>query len=473
MMTAREIAQNIRDGKITAAAFLQDTLKNIKDKNPSINAFVELFEESAAAQAAAIDAKKAAGKPLGRLAGVPVGIKDNMMYKGHLCTNASKMLQGHRAPYTATVIERLINEDAIIIGRLNMDEFAMGSTNQNSFYGPCKNPLDSTRVPGGSSGASAAAVAAGFVPAALGSDTGGAIRQPAAFCGIVGLKPTYGRVSRSGITAFASSADQVGPLTSNVYDAALMLEVLAGADGKDSTLSNLEVPKYTAHLTKDLKGLKVGIPENFFNNLDAEIKNAFDKSVEVLKSLGAETVSVSLPYAQYSAPCYYILTSAEASSNLSRFDGIRYGFAADASNLEETYTHTRGEGFGKEVKRRIMIGHYVLGKDRYETTILKAHQVRLKIEADFKEAFKKCDVLLTPTTPTTATKIGADTNNPLVNYLADLYTCPGNMADLPGISVNCGFDKDGLPIGLQFYADVFKEENIFKAAHAFEEAIKK
>ncbi|WP_424245594.1 aspartyl-tRNA(Asn)/glutamyl-tRNA(Gln) amidotransferase subunit A [Elusimicrobium posterum] len=473
-MNATQIARDVKSGALTALAAVENSLKVIKEKNKEINAFVEVFEEEAIARAKEIDAKKAAGKPLGKLAGVPVAIKDNMLFKGHKATCASKMLENYVSAYTCTVVEKMLEQDAVIIGRVNMDEFAMGSSTEHSIYGITKNPVDTTRVAGGSSGGSAAAVAAGMVPVALGSDTGGSIRQPASFCGIVGMKPTYGRVSRKGIVAFASSADQVGPLTTTVEDSALMLSVLAGFDGKDSTLSQAAVPEYENMLGGDIKGLKIGIPVNFFDNLAQEVKDSYEKGKEVLKSLGAEFVEVSLPYAKYSAPCYYVLTGAEASSNLGRYDGIRYGYTTPhAKNLDDIYSVTRMEGFGPEVKKRIIIGHYVVSKEKYESSFIKAQQVRQLIRQDFARAFEKVDVILTPTSPTAATKIGHAALDNVNTYLADLFTCPGNMADLPGISVPCGACSENLPLGLQFYAAPFKEEKMLQAAHAFEKAFKK
>ncbi|ACC97635.1 Glutamyl-tRNA(Gln) amidotransferase, A subunit [Elusimicrobium minutum Pei191] len=472
-MKAFEIVQAVKQGKLTAVEAARASLKIIKEKNPKINAFVEVFEQEALQRAKEIDAKKAAGKELGELAGVPVGIKDNLLYKGHKVTCASKMLLNHTAAYTGTVVQKLIDADAIIIGRLNMDEFAMGSTTENSVYGPTKNPIDHTRVAGGSSGGSAAAVAAGMVPLTLGSDTGGSIRQPASFCGIVGMKPTYGRVSRYGIVAFASSADQIGPLAGDVKDAALLFKVIADFDEKDSTVSSAPVPDVLASLKNTLEGVKVGIPVDFFDNLNPEIKDSFDRAKEILKSLGAELKEISLPFAKYSAPCYYMITGAEASSNLSRFDGVRYGYSTPVpANLDEVYSKTRMEGFGMEVKRRIMIGHYVLSREKYETCLVKAKEVRSLIRKNFKDAFKNVDIILTPTSPTVATKQGAAVLDQVNTYLADLYTCPGNMANLPGISVPAGNNKEGLPIGLQFYTDEFKEDVLFQAAYAYEAAVK-
>ena len=472
-MTALEISKNIREGKLTALAAVQACLKTIKEKNPSINAFIEIFEDEAIARAKEIDAKKAAGKKLGRLAGVPIGIKDNMLYAGHKATCASKMLANHRAVYTATAIQNIIDEDGIIVGRLNMDEFAMGSSTENSIYGPTKNPLDLTRVAGGSSGGSAAAVCSGMVPLALGSDTGGSIRQPASFCGVVGVKPTHGRVSRYGLVAFGSSVDQIGPIAANVADAALLFDVIAGPDAKESTSNKTKFADVSESLDKPLSGVKIGIPTDFFDGLDAEIKKTFDDAQKVLKNLGANLIEIPLPFAKYSSPCYYILMSAEASSNLSRFDGLRYGYHAEnPADLDEVYAKTRMEGFGDEVKRRIMIGHYVLSKEHYDTTCVKARQVRTLIRKNFDDAFQKVDIILTPTSPTVATKLGKAAEDQVTTYLADLFTCPGNMANLCGMSVPCGTASENLPAGLQFYADSNKENVMFQAARAYESARK-
>ncbi|MDR0292356.1 MAG: Asp-tRNA(Asn)/Glu-tRNA(Gln) amidotransferase subunit GatA [Elusimicrobium sp.] len=473
-MTASEIVKNIKEGKTTALAAAENAFRIIKEKNPQINAFIEIFEDAALARAKEIDAKKAAGKKLGRLAGVPVGIKDNMLYSGHLATCASKMLANHKAVYTATAIQRIIDEDGIIVGRLNMDEFAMGSSTENSIYGATKNPLDQTRVAGGSSGGSAAAVCAGMVPLALGSDTGGSIRQPASFCGVVGVKPTHGRVSRYGLVAFGSSVDQIGPIAANVEDAALLFDVISGADAKDSTSNQTKFEDVSKNLNKSIAGLKVGIPTDFFENLDPEIKKTFDNAKNVLKNLGAQPVDIPLPFAKYSSPCYYILMSAEASSNLSRFDGLRYGYqTANPADLDEVYAKTRMEGFGPEVKRRIMIGHYVLSKERYEATCVKARQVRTLIRKNFEDAFKKVDIILTPTSPTVAAKLGKAAEDQVTTYLADLFTCPGNMANLCGVSVPCGNAAEGLPAGVQFYADSDREDIMFNAAYAYERAANK
>ena len=467
-MTIFEIVNAIETGTKTAEEITRYYLAQIKEKNPQINAFVEVFEADALAQAKAVDAKKARGEKLGALAGVPVAIKDNILYKGHKATCCSKMLANYTAAYTATVVEKLLAADGVIIGRTNMDEFAMGSSNQTSAWGVVHNPVDLTRVPGGSSGGSAAAVAAGMVPAALGTDTGGSVRQPAGFCGVVGVKPGYGRISRYGVIAFASSADQVGVLAANVADAATVMEVISGKDAHDSTSLEAPVPHYAQDFTADLTGVKVGLPKGFLDGLNPTIKKQTELAAQKLKELGAQLVEVDVPLAKYSAPCYYIITSAEASSNLGRYDGIRYGYSAQsAPDLKSYYEQSRAP-FGLEVKKRIIIGTYALTSERYEECFLKAMKVRELIKEDFKKAFNQVDVILTPTSPTTAFKIGEKDENPLSLYLADLYTCQGNIGGLAGISVPFGKDENGLPIGVQFYGPILKEEKILNAAYHLE-----
>ena len=471
MLTAFEIVNAVKNGTQTAEEITRESLAIIAQKNPQINAFVEVFEQDALAQAKAIDQKRARGEKLGKLAGVPVGIKDNLLYNGHKATCCSKMLANYVSAYTSTVVEKLIAADAVIIGRTNMDEFAMGSSNQTSVYGVVHNPVDLSRVPGGSSGGSAAAVAAGMVPVALGTDTGGSVRQPAGFCGIVGIKPGYGRISRYGVIAFASSADQVGILAQNVRDAADVLEVLAGKDVHDSTSLEHPVPAYSQQFSHDLKGVKIGLPNGFLDGLNETIKTQVEKAAAALQARGAEIVPVDVPYAKYSAPCYYIITSAEASSNLGRYDGIRYGYAdQQAADLQSYYENSRTP-FGLEVKKRIIIGTYALTSERYEECFLKAMKVRELIRDDFKKVFEQVDVLLTPTSPTTAFKIGQKDENPLSLYLADLYTCQGNIGGLAGISVPYGKDEQGLPIGVQFYGPILQEEKILNAAYQLEKTL--
>lgn len=471
MKTVFETAQAVRNGEMTAREAVAESLCKIKELNPQINAFVEVWPEEALKRAGEIDARRARGEKLGPLAGVPVGIKDNILFKGHKATCCSKMLENYVAPYNATVVEKLLAADAVIVGRTNMDEFAMGSSNQTSVYGPAHNPVDFDRVPGGSSGGSAAAVAAGMVAAALGTDTGGSVRQPASFCGVVGVKPGYGRISRYGVVAFSSSADQVGVLTADVKSSALMLEVLCGRDVNDSTSLDEEVPAFSQNFTQDVKGLKVGMPKGFLDNLGDEVKEKILAAADKLKSLGAQIVEVDVPHAKYSAPCYYIITSAEASSNLARFDGIRYGYSdPGAKDLNDQYELNRAP-FGPEVKKRIIIGATALKSENYDKCYLQAVKVRELIKQDFARAFEKADVILTPTSPTTAFTLGAHKDNPLAVYLADLYTCQGNIGGLAGISVPCGSDKLGLPVGLQFYGPVLQEEKILNAAYHFEKAL--
>ena len=471
MMTVLEIAAAVTEGKKTALEVTQETLAKIAELNPRLNALVEVFEADALAQAKAVDAKRARGEKLGPLCGVPVAIKDNILYKGHHATCCSKMLANYVASYTSTVVEKLLAADAVIIGRANMDEFAMGSTNQTSVYGPVKNPVDETRVPGGSSGGSAAAVASGMVPVALGTDTGGSVRQPAGFCGIVGIKPGYGRISRYGVIAFSSSADQVGVLARTVADSARVLEVLAGKDVHDSTSLDAPVPAYEKLFTADLKGLKVGLPKGFLDDLSPDIKARLDAAAQRLQELGAELVEVEVPHAKYAAPCYYIITSAEASSNLGRYDGIRYGYADNAAQDLNAYYEGSRDKFGLEVKKRLIIGTYALTSKNYEECFLKAMKVRELIRQDFKKVFTQVDLLLTPTSPTTAFKLGEHDENPLSLYLADLYTCQGNIGGLAGISVPFGKDKQGLPVGVQFYGPILQEEKILNAAYNLEKGL--
>ncbi|MBO7238635.1 MAG: Asp-tRNA(Asn)/Glu-tRNA(Gln) amidotransferase subunit GatA [Elusimicrobiaceae bacterium] len=471
LKTVFEIAQAVQSGTTTATQVVKDSLQKIKELNPQINAFIEVWEEEALARAADIDARRERGEKLGALAGVPVGIKDNILYKGHKATCCSKMLENYVAPYNSTVVEKLLAADAVLIGRTNMDEFAMGSSNQTSVYGPAHNPVNFDRVPGGSSGGSAAAVAAEMVPAALGTDTGGSVRQPAAFCGVVGIKPGYGRISRYGIVAFSSGADQVGVVASDVKGAALLMEVLCGRDVNDSTSLPDEVPAFSQNFTENIQGLKVGMPKGFLDNLGEEVKNKILAAADKLKSLGAELIEIDVPHAKYSAPCYYIITSAEASSNLARFDGIRYGYCdKKATNLNDYYELSRAP-FGPEVKKRIIIGATALKAENYAECYLQALKVRELIKQDFAKAFEQVDVILTPTSPTTAFGLGAHKDNPLAVYLADLYTCQGNIGGLAGISVPCGEDKEGLPVGLQFYGPILQEEKILNAAYHFEKAL--
>lgn len=438
---------------------LKTYLDRINSVNKKLNAIIYLDKERAEK-----DAESAPD-------GIPVVVKDNICVKGEPTTCASKILKGFKSPYDATVITKLKNAGFIQMGKANMDEFAFGSSCETSCYGPTRNPWDLERIPGGSSGGSVAAVAAGLVPMALGSDTGGSIRQPAAFSGVVGMKPTYGRVSRYGLIAFASSLDQIGPITTNVSDCAKLLNAISGYDEMDSTSADLPVPDFTRALTKNIKNLKIGIPKEYFpaDGLDKEVAGALSKSKDILKSLGAKLIDLSLPHTKYCVSCYYIVAPAEASSNLARFDGDQYGLRKTGKTMIEMYISTRTAGFGDEAKRRILLGTYSLSSGYYDAYYLKAMKVRTKIKDDFKKAFSRCDLLLTPTTPTPAFKIGERVDDPLSMYLSDIFTISANLAGIPGISVPCGFTKHNLPIGLQFLGKPFDEETLIRAAYAFEQ----
>jgi aspartyl-tRNA(Asn)/glutamyl-tRNA(Gln) amidotransferase subunit A len=468
-LSAREIADGVRAKKFTATEVAKSSLAAIQRLNPQTNAYLTVLEKEALAQAAAVDAKVASGGKLGRLAGVPVALKDNLMLTGARTTCASKILGNYIAPYDAFVVERMKAEDAVFVGKTNLDEFAMGSSTENSAFGPSKNPWDTARTPGGSSGGSAVAVATRTVPIALGSDTGGSIRQPASLCGILGYKPTYGRVSRYGVIAFASSLDQIGPFTHTAEDLALCLNVISGRDERDSTSVDEPVPDFTKELGQSVKGLRVGIPKEYFvEGMDPEVKASVLAAAETLKKLGATVTDVSLPNSDAALAVYYILAPSEASSNLARFDGMRYGFRNnDAKNLIEQYGLNRRDGFGPEVKRRIMIGTYALSSGFYDAYYAKAQKVRTLIKRDFDAAFKNVDILLTPVSPTPAFKLGEKANDPLTMYLSDICTIPCNLAGVPGLSVPCGMTKSGLPIGVQFYADLFKDNVLVRAAAAY------
>lgn len=410
----------------------------------------------------------------GPLWGVPTSIKDNICVKDEFTTCASKILQGFKPPYNATVVEKLEKAGALLMARANMDEFAFGSSCETSFYGPTRNPHDLSRIPGGSSGGSAALVASKQAVISLGSDTGGSIRQPAAMCGVVGLKPTYGRVSRYGLIAFASSLDQIGPITANVRDAAIVLEIISGKDIMDSTSVDMDVPRYSESLSKDIGGMKIGIAKEYFvEGVNKDVKAHVTGALETFKKLGAKVVDISLPHTKYALSCYYIIAPAEASSNLARYDGVHYGYASeDQDNIIDLYTNTRTEGFGREAKRRILLGTYALSSGYYDAYYLKAQKVRTMIKNDFDKAFMSCDVILTPTSPTTAFKIGEKIENPLQMYLSDIFTIPANLAGLPAISVPCARDDEGLPIGLQLMAKPFGEETLLNASSVFEKEIK-
>lgn len=467
-MTIKEAREKMEAGELTSEALVKSYLDRIESDNEELHALLS-FSDQALAQAREIDARRAAGEPLGSLAGIPVVLKDNLLVEDWEVTSGSQVLEGHKGAYNATVVERLRAADAVLLGRANMDEFAMGSSNESSHYGPTKNPWDKTKVPGGSSGGSAAAVAAGFTPVALGSDTGGSIRQPASLCGVVGLKPTYGRVSRYGLMAMASSLDQIGPLTRTVEDAATVLEVVEGRDEHDATsveLSNTTVPEL---LEKDLTGMTLGLPKEYFiEGMDPEVKKAVMEAVAELERAGAKIVDVSLPHAEYALAAYYIIMPAEASSNLGRFDGLRYGYHSSGKDLQDTYSRSRGEGFGPEVKRRIMLGSYTLSAGYYDAYYRKALKVRSLIKKDFDEALKTVDAIVTPTSPSVAWGIGEKFNDPLTMYLSDIYTISANLATVPALSIPCGF-SDGLPIGLQIMGKPFDEHTLLRIGAAYQE----
>lgn len=474
-LSAEQLATKIRNKELTATEVVSTYLGRIKNVDGKINAFLELFEEKAVLQAKEVDSKIQAGKPVGKLAGVPIAIKDNICIKNQKATCASKILENYVAPYDAKIIQKLREADAIFIGRTNMDEFAMGSSTETSHYQITRNPWNTDYIPGGSSGGSAAAVSANMVPLAIGSDTGGSIRQPASCCGIVGLKPTYGRVSRYGLVAFASSLDQIGPFTNNVRDCALLLEVIGGYDDGDTTSVNLPIPNYLKEIenAKNLTGLKIGLPKEYFiEGIDKEVEKSVRDAVKVLEGLGAKVVEVSLPHTEYALAVYYVIAPSEASANLARYDSVKYGFRSkDTSDLIDTYETSRGEGFGAEVKRRIVIGTYALSAGYYEAYYGKAQKVRTLIKRDFEQAFEKVDVIITPTAPTPAFKIGEKTDDPLQMYLSDIFTISCNLAGIPGLNIPCGLSSKGLPIGMQIFAKHFAEENIFRTAYAYESNI--
>ena len=471
-----ESISNLRDSilrdEATARATVESALNAAEKLNDSLHAFLEIDREGALNRAAQVDAIGPADKARLPLGGTPIAIKDNICVRGMQTSCGSRILGPYHPPYDATVIERLITAGAVVIGKTNCDEFAMGSSNENSAFGPVKNPWDISRVPGGSSGGSAAAVAAGIVPVALGSDTGGSVRQPAALCGVIGFKPTYGRVSRYGLVAFGSSLDQIGVLARQVSDAAAVLQVIAGRDPHDATTADVPVPDYSAELNQDVKGLRIGVSRALLGEgLHAEVRAAIETSIDAYRGLGTEIVDVDLPHAKYAIAVYYIIATAEASSNLARFDGVRYGFRAeDAPALRNMYRRTRDEGFGPEVKRRIMLGTYVLSAGYYDAYYLKAQKVRTLLRQDFAKAFEKCDAVLTPTTPTPAFLFGEKVDDPLAMYLNDIYTVTANLAGVPGISVPCGLSAEGLPIGLQLLGPYWSEARLLRLAHAYQKA---
>ena len=467
-LTVHELMEKLEKNEITSEDIIKSYSKRIDEKEKDVQAFVTVTADEALKQAESVDRTKS------KLAGIPIGIKDNMCTKGVKTTCSSKMLENFVAPYNATVVEKLNNEGVLSLGKLNMDEFAMGASTEYSAFKVTRNPWNLKMAPGGSSGGSAAAVASQMVPWALGSDTGGSIRQPAALCGVVGLKPTYGLVSRYGLVAFASSLDQIGPITQDVTDSAILLNVLAGFDEKDSTSENLPKKDYTKSLVKDVSKFKIGVPKEFLGEgINPEVRNAIEMAVEKYKSLGATVEECTLDIANEALATYYIIACAEASSNLGRFDGIRYGYRTkNYSNLNDIFVNSRTEGFGAEVKRRIILGTYVLSSGYYDAYYKKAQKVRTIIKQEFAKLFEKYDLLLTPTSPTVAYEIGTKSNNPLEMYLADLCTVSVNIAGLPGISIPCGVDKAGLPIGLQLKGKPFGEETIIQAAYTYEQEVK-
>ena len=473
-LTVHELQEKLKNKELTITEINEAYIKRIKEKEDDVQAFITELTEKGKEQAKKIQAKIDAGEKLGELAGIPIGIKDIICTKGIKTTCASRMLENFVAPYDATVMEKINAEEMIDLGKLNMDEFAMGGSTEYSYFKKTKNPWDLSRVPGGSSGGSAAAVAANMVPWALGTDTGGSIRQPASFCGVVGLKPTYGLVSRYGVVAFASSLDQVGVFTKDVQDCATLLNVIAGHDEKDTTSVDVGPKDYTKSLQKDVKGMKIGIPKEFYGDgINPEVKASLEAAIEKYREMGAEIEEFSLDIAKYSLATYYIIACAEASSNLGRYDGIRYTYrAGECKNLKEIYKKSRSEGFGEEVKRRIILGTYVLSSGYYDAYYKKAQQVRTLVKNQFDKAFEKYDIILTPTSPTVAFKLGAKSNNPLEMYLSDICTVSVNIAGLPGMSIPCGVDSDGMPIGMQLIGNRFNEETIIKAAYAFEQETK-
>ena len=475
MVSISEIHQQLISKQRSAVEITQEALERINQLEPKLKSFICVTAEKAIAQASQVDAKIAAGEKIGPLAGIPIAVKDNICTRGIPTTCGSKILENFIPPYESTVTQKLVGAGAVILGKTNLDEFAMGSSTENSAYQVTANPWDVERVPGGSSGGSAAAVASAESLVALGSDTGGSIRQPASFCGVVGMKPTYGLVSRYGLVAYASSMDQIGPFSRTVKDSAILLQAIAGYDPKDSTSLNVPIPDYTKNLSPNLrpKGqIRIGlIQETFGEGLDSSVLQAFTKAVELLQELGAEIQVISCPRFSYGLPTYYIIAPSEASANLARYDGVKYGFrTSESENLLNMYAKTRSEGFGLEVKRRIMIGTYALSAGYYDAYYLKAQKVRTLIKKDFDKAFAKVDILACPTSSTTAFKVGEKTDDPLSMYLSDLMTIPVNLAGLPALSLPCGFDKQGLPIGIQLISNVLREDLLFEVAYVYEQS---
>jgi aspartyl-tRNA(Asn)/glutamyl-tRNA(Gln) amidotransferase subunit A len=469
--TIEGVMEALAAKKISARELAAEHYSRIAARNPQLNAFLALSQERAYAQADRVDGLVAAGKPLPPLAGVPIAIKDVLSTRGVRTTCGSKILEHYVPPYDATAVERLEAAGAVLLGKTNCDEFAMGSSNENSAYGPVLNPEATDRIPGGSSGGSAAAVAAGLAVAALGTDTGGSIRQPGAMCGVPAMMGSYGRVSRYGLIAFASSLDRIGPFANNVRDVGAVLQVIAGRDPNDSTSTTAPVPDYAAEIAKPVAGLRIGIPKEYFGaGMDGEVRKKIEAGIEVLKKLGCKTVEIEMPHTDYAIAVYYVIATAEASSNLARYDGVRYGLRVDDDSLLAMYRKTRGAGFGAEVKRRIVLGTYVLSAGYYDAYYLKGQKVRALIAQDFRQAFAKVDALVTPTSPVPAFKLGERTNDPLQMYLADIYTVTGSLAGIPGISVPCGKICGKLPVGLQIFGPAFGEARVLQLAHAFEQA---
>ncbi|MFH1896886.1 MAG: Asp-tRNA(Asn)/Glu-tRNA(Gln) amidotransferase subunit GatA [Candidatus Desantisbacteria bacterium] len=474
-LPAHQIQKLLKSKQVSCIEVTKSVIAQIEEVEPRIHAFVSTTFEEAMEQANRVDKKISQGEELRLLAGIPIAIKDNICTHGIKTTCSSKILYNFIPPYDATVIKKLKEADAVIIGKTNMDEFAMGSSTETSCFGVTRNPWDTETVPGGSSGGSAAAVAANEAILALGSDTGGSIRQPASFCGVVGLKPTYGRVSRYGLIAYASSFDQIGSITKDVTDAALLMKVISGYDPADSTSVKIAVPNYLSCLEKDLKGIKIGVPTEYFaQGIDPEVKSTVLDAINLISKNGAQCENVFMPHTEYAISCYYILVTSEASSNLARYDGVQYGYRDDSDqNLIEMYKKTRSDGFGNEVKRRIMLGTYALSAGYYDAYYLKAQKVRTMIKQDFDKAFEKYDALITPVSPFPAFKIGEKVDDPLQMYLADIYTVTVNLAGLPAISIPCGFSKSGLPIGLQIICKAFDEEMLLRIGFAMEKALDK
>jgi aspartyl-tRNA(Asn)/glutamyl-tRNA(Gln) amidotransferase subunit A len=469
-ITLAELRAGILAGTTKAADLAASYYERIAQKNPRLNVFLSLTKERALAQAARVDDAAAKGDPLGPLAGIPVGIKDVLVMRGAPATAGSKILKGYRPPYDATAVSRLEAAGAVLLGKTNCDEFAMGSSNENSAYGPVRNPVDTERVPGGSSGGSASAVAANMAVATLGSDTGGSIRQPASFCGVVGVLPTYGRVSRYGLIAYASSLDRVGPFAANVRDAATLLSAIAGHDPHDATSSPAPVPDYAAESDKGADRLRIGVPAEYFaEGLDPEVRACIESGIAALQAAGCTIKPVALPHTKYAVPVYYLIATAEASANLARFDGVRYGpRSKDSATLSDMYRHSRDEGFGAEVKRRILLGTYALSAGYYDAYYLKAQQVRRILAEEYLRAFNDVDAIVTPTAPTAAFKLGEKTGDPLAMYLADIYTVTASLAGICGVTVPCGTTKAGLPVGMQVLAAHLNEGTAFRVARAVE-----